>query len=83
MYSNIREGATDLKTLMGPEKDRDFLDMYKFAFTEWQQEDKAYDQVHSALQDVAEYIRTTVATNWVMLIKDKPTPQEKVQALKA
>jgi hypothetical protein len=43
MYSDIREGATDLKTLMGPEKDQDFLDMYKFAFTEWQQEDKAYD----------------------------------------
>jgi hypothetical protein len=82
-YSDIREGATDLKTLLGPEKDRDFFDMYRLAFTEWQQEDKAYDRVRAGLQDVAEYIRTTVATDWIMLIKDKPSPQDKVKALKA
>jgi hypothetical protein len=79
---DVKDGATHLKDLI-IDNDRSYLDLYKLALSKWQHADRNYDRVLAALQDVAEYIRTTVATNWVLLIDDKVTLREKVKALKA
>lgn len=82
-YSDVKEGATHLKDLLGPDNDQSLLNLYEFAWTEWQEEDKAYDRIHARLLDVAEYIGTTVATDWLLLIKDKTSLQEEVKDLRA
>jgi hypothetical protein len=81
-FSDIKEGATRLTDLVTG-GDRSLIDVYRMAYTDWQQEEKTVDRVRAALQDVAEYIQTTVATSWILLIKDKTTSREEVQALKA
>ena len=79
--SDVKPSATDLADLVA-ENDR-YFDLYKLALSNWQYADRNYHRVLAALQDVAEYIRTIVATNWVLLIEDKASLREKVQALKA
>jgi hypothetical protein len=81
-YSDIKEGATRLTDLVTG-GDRSLIDLYKMAYTDWQQDEKTVDRVRAALQDVAEYIQSTVATSSILLIKDKTTSREEVQALKA
>ena len=79
---DIKDSATHLKNLI-IDNDRSYLDLYKLALSKWQHADRNYDWVLAALQDVVEYICTTVATNWILLIDDKVTLREKVKALKA
>ena len=79
--SNVKPGATELSDLIA-NNDR-YLDLYKVTLSKWQHTNHNFDQVLAALQDVAEYICTTVATNWILLIDEKTSLQEKVRALKA
>jgi hypothetical protein len=79
--SDIKPGATELADLV-VNNDR-YLDLYKVALSKWQHADRNHDRVLAALQDVAEYIRTTVTTSWVLLIDDKASLRAKVKALKA
>jgi hypothetical protein len=79
--SEVKRGATELADLVA-ENDR-YLDLYKVELSKWQHADRNYDWVLAALQDVAKYIRTTVASNWILLIDDKASLWEKVKALKA
>ena len=78
--SDIKPGATELADLV-VNNDR-YLDLYKVALSKWQHADRNHDRVLAALQDVAEYIRTTVATSWVLLIDDKASLRAKVKALR-
>jgi hypothetical protein len=81
-YANFKPDATELMHLVDGGNTKLF-ELYKFAITDWQFKTRIYDRQVTALQDVATYIQTTVATNWMMLVKDKVTVQEKVKALKS
>jgi hypothetical protein len=81
-FSDVKEGATHCKDLLGPDNDLSLFNLYEFAWTEWEEEVRAYDRIHAGLLDISEYIRTTVATGSFQLIKYK-TNQEGVKILKA
>ena len=81
-YADFKPDATELRHLVDGGNTKLF-ELYKFAITDWQFKTRIYDRQVTVLQDVATYIRTTVATNWMMLVKDKVTVQEKVKALKS